>query len=139
MKREDFGWLVAGVVISLAVTMGAMQSAGQPGRWCLYSFDHSVFLLDTQTGATSVKGEYAYWVDLETEAQRSLRLLEEQKPRTDGDEDGTAKLNALISAGLNDPNNPFARESRQAEEAARAAGQLPAVDARKHLSSQLPQ
>lgn len=138
MKREDLGWLVAGVVIALAVTMGAMQSAGQPGRWCLYSFDHRVFRLDTQTGATSVKGEYAYWVDLETEAQRSLRLLEEQKPRTEGDEDATAAAVEYANAILNDPNNVFARQARQAEEAARAAGQLPAVDARKHLPSPLP-
>ena len=79
MKRENLGWLVAGVVIALAATMGAVQSAGQPGRWCLYELDTAttiggtrtpdVFLLDTSTGNSWVLDKY-FWINLETSSEQ---------------------------------------------------------------------
>ena len=65
MKREFIGWIVAGAVVLLFCTLGAMQPQGQVGRYQLAQgryliFDptgqgraeyaDSFFRIDTQTG-----------------------------------------------------------------------------------------
>jgi hypothetical protein len=73
MKREFLGWIVAGAVVVLSCTLGAMQPQGQVGRYQLaqgrfpvidfvgarQTFRDGFFRIDTQTGDVQ---EYFYAV-----------------------------------------------------------------------------
>ena len=57
MKRDITGWAVAGLIIVLWASMGAMQQAAQPGRFTVTVItmrgsggDQDTLLLDTATG-----------------------------------------------------------------------------------------
>jgi len=59
MKRDTAGWAVAGLIIVLWASMGAMQQATQPGRFtfAVITFrgeggEQDTMLLDTATGDT---------------------------------------------------------------------------------------
>ena len=64
MKRESLGWFVAGAVIVLTCTLGAMQQQGGVGRFQLFEGRHlaladntsivfeTVWRIDTETGET---------------------------------------------------------------------------------------
>jgi hypothetical protein len=59
MKRDTAGWAVAGLMIVLGASMGAMQQATQSGRFTIAVItfrgeggDQDTLLLDTATGDT---------------------------------------------------------------------------------------
>jgi hypothetical protein len=54
MTRESLGWVVAGVVVTLVCTLGAMQREGQVGRYQLVEGRYTIVTQKTLTATEAV-------------------------------------------------------------------------------------
>ena len=72
MTRENAGWAVAAGVVVLAMTMGAMQTAGSTGRWQVVA---SQMYYRADTGDEGVTRPITFLVDTATGKVQKLFAL----------------------------------------------------------------
>jgi|688.fasta_scaffold317137_2 hypothetical protein len=79
MKRESLGWVVAGLIIVLVCTVGAMQQQqGQVGRYQLMTGRETIV-----GDASSTEQSHIYRIDTATgECWQYMSLVTKEKPVT---------------------------------------------------------